>query len=285
VRLQAGLLLLLLLGMPAATAFRSFPPGSSVHDGITKDAAAPLGFPGKAAAALAQATRRPDYDEMKISLNGNGSLRMGVTSQYLPFHHCDRLPGISDADAFKDTALYVAQQREVALADLRNGQAQDAGWAIGRALHALQDCFAHSDIVRGGFDAEQYYERAVTTGGDPLPGLHVTGFDPTARDTASPPGDPYPYSRFNLDANTDSPMATTLLPDGNTCFEHARQDAIAASRMYLQSILDNLTGPQRDALMGLHETTPPPKLPVPAPAVAVPVLVGLAALARRRRSA
>jgi len=273
---------ILVAGCPGAAAFFSFPAGSSVHDGITADAARSLGFPAQAIKALSQATRRPDYDDSKVKLLTNGSLQVETTAQYQPWHHCDRGPGTTDAQAFEATVQYAQRQRELALVLARQGSVQDAAAAIGRGLHALQDCFAHSDLVSGGAAAERAYERTLAHGGPPLPGLHVTGFDPNATDTLRPPGDPFPYVSFNLDDVDSSGAAREVLPDGNTKFEHARQDAIAATRMYLLSILDNLTAEQQAALRDVHQTTPPLSIPIPAAGLA-PLLLSLGITVVRRR--
>src|ERR1041385_4686981 len=100
-RAAAVAVLALLACTPAARAFLSFPPGSSVHDSITGDAAASLQIPAKANAALKAATRQPDYDESKISLHADGSVTVHTTDLYRPSHHCDRVPPMDDALAFR----------------------------------------------------------------------------------------------------------------------------------------------------------------------------------------
>lgn len=285
VRRSIAFPLVALLLAPTAAAFDSVPPGSSVHDAITADAARSLQFPAAAVDALQQATRRPDYDEGAITLAANGSVLVTANGYYVPAHHCDRVPPTSDADAFRATTAYISSQRVQAIAASRSGHPDDAMMALGRGLHAVQDCFAHSNIADLG-PQQTTYVWAVSRDGQATPELRLTGFDPKAPTPEFPPGDPYPYGHYNLDAPNATLESRLVLADAGTKFEHARQDAIAASRVYMQSVLGNLTPEQRGALDGTHPQAPPHHLPIPAPApIVVAAVIGFAAaVARRKRT-
>src|SRR5205085_9007455 len=114
--------------------------------------------------------------------------------------------------------------------------------------------------------------------------LRMTGFAPSAAIPEFPPGDPYPYGHYNLDAPNATLESRLLLADGGTKFEHARQDAIAASRIFLRSVMENVTGAQQADLMGATERLPPSHVPIPgfgAPVACVGVAALLAVAWRR----
>lgn len=273
----------LLLLAPPTAAFHSVPAGSSVHDLITRDAARALGVTENAVEALMEATRRPDYDENKVSLSNNGSLLIKVTPEYRPGHHCDRLPGHADGASFEATAHYVRQQRGMAITWLEANNSVEGVFALGRALHALQDCFAHSNLVDLDAGLQQALENSLLNDGPAVPSLQITGFDPNATNPMRPAHDPYPYDPFNKDSPTGSPECKLILPDGRTKFEAARAMANATSGKFLASVLGNLTRTGRDTLMAAEVQPPPAKVPVPSVTSTVAIALLFAATALRRR--
>ena len=149
----AASLLVAALAAPPAAAFRSVPPGT-VHDGITSDAARSLALPAPLISALMQASLRPDYADMTLQPAAGGKVAIKATSAYRPEHHCDRVPPTPDALAFRSAVAYAGAERDEALADLSQGDGKAAVAAIGRGLHAVQDCFSHSNLATLGADRE-----------------------------------------------------------------------------------------------------------------------------------
>lgn len=277
-------LLLFLVGSVApAAAFHAVPAGSSIHDKISAEAADAVGMPGNLVQAIKQATRRPDYDDGKAALGANGTLMLKTTDVYRASHHCDRIPPMTDAAAFQDTAAYVAGERANATAAMRAAHEHDAVWALGRALHAMQDCFAHSNLVDMGPEAWAAARRALLENGAAPAGLQVTGFDPKAKYNMMPPGDPYPYAIYNKDAPKASDESQIVMADGRTKFEVARAEAVNVSRDFLAQFNATLNATQREALFETWEEGPPFSVPVPEPPLALPIAaLALAAFARSR---
>lgn len=246
--LAAGLLLLLLA--PVAGAFASVPPGSSVHDDITA-AATEAGFSDKATEALQQAVREPDYQESEIDPEGTDIDRIDATDAYRAEHHCDRMPGTSDGDAFNATMAYIQEQR----AEAGQKSATDPDGAIaalGRALHALQDCYSHSNIVDL-TDQQQAYRESFFTGNGSVPGLRLVSYEPGADDPERPEGDDYShgaYAKDSADKNDESKME---LADGRTKFETARDLARETTVEFLERFLLERTGEETAGLMGVKE--------------------------------
>lgn len=278
--LAAGLLLLVLV--PVAGAFSSVPPGSSVHDDITAGAKE-AGFSDKATEALQQAVREPDYQESEIDPEGTDVTRIDATDAYRAEHHCDRIPGTSDADAFNATMTYIHEQRDMA-ASKSGAEPRQAIEALGRALHALQDCYSHSNIVDLPEQQEAYRE-SFFEGGPPVAGLRLVSYEPGADDPERPAGDDYShgtYAKDSADKNGESKME---LSDGRTKFEAARDLARETTVEFLERFLLERTGEETAALMAVGEEDQglPDDANVPASSLlaAVAGLVLVAAVRRR----
>jgi hypothetical protein len=209
----AALLALALL--PGAAAFDASPGGP--HDDATRAAARVAGFPEGGVDALVAAARSPD---------GAGDP---------PERHCDRVPGVASAAAFNATVAYVRGQGGDAANATLAGDSAAAVRALGRALHALEDCFSHSNAVD--FAEPTAVVHAVVGQAPPPEGLVLTGYLPGADDPAMPPDDPYPRGQFakeSADANNES---RAVMPDNRTKFEAARDLATDAASLFLQEWL------------------------------------------------
>lgn len=280
---RAGLAALLLASLPGASAFESTPPEKSVHDAITAEAAAPLGWEGLPLSVLQQAVRALDVAETKVKGSAGKVAVLDALGDYEPAHHCDRLPPTPDAEAFAVASAYVRLQRAEALQFARTGHPERTVSTLGRALHALQDCFSHSNVCDLGSAEQAAFQRALLAGGAPPEGVRLTGFQPGEEDASMPPGDDYPHGHYAKDAPDATPDAQELLLDGSTKFEAARALAVATSRMFLEEFLAQLNATEREAVV----TAGPRQgqdLRVPAPLL--PALLGLlaASAAWRHRS-
>lgn len=245
-----AILALLTLLVPPGLAFESVPPGSSVHDDITAGATE-AGFSDGATKALQQAVREPDYQESELDPKATEVKRIDATDAYRPGHHCDRTPGTSDADAFNATMAYIQEQREVA--GLKSAaEPKQAIEALGRALHALQDCYSHSNIVDLP-EQQQAYREAFFEGAGAVPGLRLVSYEPHADDPERPEGDDYPHGDFAKDSASKNDEAKAELADGRTKFEAARDLARETTVEFLQRFLLERTGEESAALMAVEQ--------------------------------
>jgi hypothetical protein len=272
--------LLLALSGPAA-AFESHPAGGSEHDAITERAVAGLGLKEPAVRALQEGVRHVDSDEMKLDTSGKRVVKSDASFDYVPHHHCDRLPGATDAAAFEATARHVAAEQASALAFARSRSPERALRSLAYALHAVQDCHAHSNAVDLDPATQQQMVQALLEGGPAPAGVRLTGFEPGAEDAEAPEGDPYPHAQFAKDGDNATEEGAALLSDGRTKSQAARELAVAASRELVDRFLRQLTPEQREAVAGVTATQSPHKVPAAGPLVALAVLA-CAAAARRR---
>lgn len=279
--LLAGCVALMLL--PAAAGFSSLPPGASPHDDIT-GVAAEVGWSRDAVKALQQAVRAPDLDDMEFEPTKNHPARFDATEAYLPEHHCERVPPATNADAFAASSAYVLQQREIA-GSAAAAAPKEAMAALGRALHALQDCYSHSNVVDMGESAQAALQLALLSGGTAPAQLRLTGFLPGTEDPDMPEGDAYPHGDFAKDLKDYTPEAKVVLPDGRTKYAAAYQLAENATLAFLRAFDENLTPQARAALMSVEPQRDGgiDRLPIAAPGVALLAiaLVGVALLRRR----
>lgn len=270
-RLLGLLLAVVLLAVQPAMGFGTFPPGASPHDQITSDAAGPLGFTGSGLLALQQAVRRPDLDETTFKVSGERLVALDASASYQPSHHCDRAPPNSAGEAFAATADYVRTQREEARQFAVAGQPERAVRALGNALHALQDCHSHSDIVDHDETTRKAFERALLDDLALPAGIRICGFQPGAKVAEMPDGDTYPHGLYNKDGANSTDDAATMLPTGQTKYFAAKGMATTASSEFLAAFLQTLTVEQRNAVFAV---TPTSLLQgghlIPLPAVALP---------------
>lgn len=268
---------LTLAGLPhPVAAFESIPPGDSVHDHITADAATPLGWNGTGLDGLQKAVRAPDLAEGKVKGSLGHVVVVDAQGEYEPSHHCDRLPPTSNAQVFAAASQYIQLEREEALQLVHSGHTDRAVSALGRALHALQDCHSHSDVGEKDPLTQAAFQRVLLDGGDMPVGMRFTGFQPGAKDAAMPPGDDYPHGLFAKDGTNSTPDAEARLPDGRTKFQAASDLAASTSRMFLQDFMGRLNATERS---GILQAAPQHLNNSPIPTVGVPALVAVLAAA------
>lgn len=273
--LLPALLLSCLAGTPLAQAFTAAPPEGSVHDQITA-VARDAGWSKQATEALQQAVREPDYQDSEYDPELDEPGRIDATDHYRPWHHCDREPGTTDRQAFNATVTYIQDQRGQALNHSRAGEAEKAMAALGRALHALQDCYSHTNIVDLP-DLQRAHEDALLHGGPAVEGLRLVSYEPGADEPGRPPEDDYDHDRYAKDSADQNDEARARLPDNRTKFEHAVDLARMATVAFLQEYVRDLGEGERASLMAVDEEDG--GLPGDANAPGLPLAGVLAALA------
>lgn len=222
---------------PAVAAFGSVEPGKSPHDDITS-VAGDLGWPEDAVEALQDAVRMADiadFDHEEI----DGKERLVVTPVFDPAHHCDRVPPATDAEAFNATVAYIAWERGMA-ENLSLLDPWGAMRALGRALHALQDCSSHTNVVDLDALAQGQLQDSLLRGGPMPDGLVLYGSQPGIPEIGRPPGDPYAHDDHNKDGPDSTPESEALLPDGRTKHEAARDLATEATAAFLTGFMEGL---------------------------------------------
>ena len=271
---------LLLLAAPAQ-AFRSLKDGGSPHDEITA-VAEELGWPEDAVEALQAAVRQPDIDDLEPAPIEGFKDRVDASPTFRPWHHCDRVPPQTDAEALNATRAYVAHERGLAK-DLALLDPPAAMRALGRALHALQDCFSHSDVVDLPPERQQDLVHAFVNASRQAPPLRLCGTQPGAPIIGQPPGDPYPHATCNKDDPKSSPEAEALMPDGRSKHEHARELATEATRAFLTDVMAGLEAEESRRLLAVDDDDPEDEAAgIPAPPAGL-LLAALAAVGVLRR--
>lgn len=266
-------LLAAVLMLPGGAAFDSRPGGP--HDDITRAAARVAGFPAGGVDALVEAVRAPDAKEL--------AGLVGFSGAYAPAHHCDRVPPATDGEAFNATVSYVRFEGDAARNASLAGDAPETVRALGRALHALEDCFSHSNAV----DLPRPMDAVHAAVGQLAPpaGLRLTSVDPGADDPMRPAGDNYTHADFAKDREGADNESALVLQDNRTKFEAARDLAIDAATLFLSDWLGQ-RNPAEIAPLGDVDAPAGGPLPRWAPApVGLALGVGLlaaAAVTRRR---
>jgi hypothetical protein len=247
--LRLGLLLAaaLVLALPGTSAFESLPGGP--HDEVTEAAARAAGYPEPGIAALTEAVRAVDLRDNKPDPKADTLARIDATETYAPEHHCDRVPPAGDLDSFNATVRHIRQEREAARSASVAGDPKLAVKSLGNALHALEDCFSHSNTVD--LADPGAVGRAINRNGTAPGDLRLTGFLPGAEETERPPGDPYPHGDFAKDSDDKNDEAKAVLPDGRSKFEAARALAEEAATVFLRDWLGNATAADLQALAEL----------------------------------
>lgn len=233
-----------------ASAFSSVPPQSSPHDDITETAADAVGWPASGRAALNEAVRAPDLDEFRPEGDVGDGSRIDARDAFHPAHHCDRVPPADNATSFQQAASYVQKERDNASRLIADADAEAAVEALGRALHAAQDCFSHSNWVDLEPEARQGVMRALLQGGEAPAGLVLTAFEPNSKDSTNP-DDPYPHDTYAKDSPDKNDESAIVVGD-RTKYEWARDGAIQASAPIMAEFLGPLNETQLDAIAALR---------------------------------
>ena len=275
---------------PEAAAFRSVSKGTSPHDDVT-GVAAELGWPEDAVEALQGAVRQADISDFD-TVEVDGEERLVVTPVFAAEHHCDRVPPGSDAEAFNATVAYVAKERGLA-DNLSLIDPWAAMRALGRALHALQDCYSHTNIVDLDPVAQGAVQQALLDGGPMPEGLVLCGSDPGRPPIGMPPGDPYPHDERNKDTPDGTAESELVLADGRTKHEAALDLARGATSAFLSRFMADLDVAESDRLLAVDDDSfelddrgdgSGSRLGVPDAAMLAAPALALAAVAARRRS-
>ena len=265
--------------IPGAHAFESVPPGSSPHDQVTEAAATPLGWSGDALKALQEAVLAPDFLESKVKTDGDHVIVVDATDDYESSHHCDRLPPTSDAAVFSSASSYIRLQRDEALQLVQAGHDARAVAALGRALHALQDCHSHSDVSEKTAEEADAFQTALLTGGPVAPSdLRFTSFQPGNEEPELPLGDVYPHSLFAKDGPGSSDDAKRLLPDGRTKYQAAFDLAVDTSALFLGEFMGRLTPSQEAAILAVKPADDGGPALLPSFGIAGTVIVSVSVL-------
>ncbi len=232
----------------AQTRFDSYPTWSPIHlsphDQITQTAARCWRFNEEMTQRLMYEVRQVDWNESSWSPSFWHPFDLARTvpnAQYQARHHFDRGPGRSHAQAFKDGAAYVREQKLLAVNEAFQGRMEQALTALGHALHALQDLKAHSNFVDLTRQEQDEVERAlVDPTWMPPARLKITSFSPGAEDAERPrrtdPGwtedDPYSHGDFAKDSPDKNEEAKAKIGTA-TKYELAREAAIQESKDFL----------------------------------------------------
>ncbi len=246
----------------------------SGHGSITRDALIRMS-PTPAPAAIirvAEADENVDASETKIQ---KIPLDLVPTPQYVPRHHFDRPLGVTSADAFAQGELYVQQERTAAQRLLnsgcsRTGQGLDA---IGRALHAIQDVYSHSNYIDSnlglpGLDAAARDRidalLIAGTGSAPM-GFQLTLFDKNPRVRVLADGtvvhdyeDPIPGGYSHKLFAKDSADKNDVARRG---FTAAYGAAVAESQRFVQAVADTVVADAWNRVVRYQTASDPCKQP------------------------
>ncbi len=221
-----------------------------VHGDITRQALAQEG-----SISLANTTKvvvanwHVDWDKMSV-LHWEDPLNhwlqpCPIPDAYQGPHHFDR-PDDSDYNAFVAGLTYLMTARQAVTTNLTQHETDDALKALGQALHAGQDFFAHSNYVDLTSDQQAIFMNLLlgvpdSSGDFPtnFP-LWLTGFGPNC----DQPG-PHPHDNYCKDNPRDFPEAQVVLDgDGTTTitkFDAAKAAAVQWSQAFVKSIRDQVT--------------------------------------------
>lgn len=198
-----------------------------------------------------------DWDEMKKTYPPPPILCPRPNNKcYSPAHHFDRneIGAGKHEEAFRRGANYVREQRGIIISGLRgvNGvTVSSALQATGRALHALQDLFAHSNVVDLSPTSYQILKTALKNAAAPPPELRITGFnvktggDLQLKLTGDPCESPNDYghdkcSKDDFDKNEEAKKkvaeGTAFFVANKTKFEAAKDAAVTYCQEWLQEI-------------------------------------------------
>ena len=175
--------------------------------------------------------------------------RAGV---YRPEHHFDRPLQASDADAFRNGVIFVHQQYAELIRLLPSASTSacattfSAAQAMGRALHALQDAYSHSNYADPGalsdssktqFDALLAPASPATPSINVPPNVRLTLYAPVADsgDPANPTGTCTP--------STSAEYCHQHFSKDNSWsrnFSPARLAAVNSSKKYVTSVINSV---------------------------------------------
>ena len=215
----------------------------SDHRTITDEALKNLGFSDKAK------ERVIDANEAQDGIWCYGPLCPGTSNTEKPEYHGDRLAGETSRQAFDRLRNYINEQKELAKKLIKECKTKEAQEALGRALHALQDFYSHSNYVDE-LNADQQKQAKDALNDptkDPPANLKMTGWGMKAED--DPEG--YHHDKKNKDS-AKSPL-------GKDAYETAKSAATQHTTEFVEGIKEQL-GEESEAWKKL-KGDPPPKPP------------------------
>jgi hypothetical protein len=184
----------------------------SIHIEIDDKAFESLGFP--------QAYRKP------VNL---ANVMQDLLYFWEPQYHGDRKSGETHEIAFNRTRDYIITQEQKIINLLQNGETLEAAIETGKALHAVQDFYSHSNFVELNETDRLNAKAALTNSTIRIPSnVEMCGFwtEPPSKplpcsDNGSKyrPEDPLKYS--HVDHNKDDPGS----PAGTNDYEWANENA------------------------------------------------------------
>jgi len=244
--LSMVLILAMLSVIPDVEAFGS--DHRTITDGVLKK----LGFSDKAK------ERVIDANEAQDGIWCYGWLCPGTSNTETPDYHGDRLPGETSRQAFDRLRKYINDQKELAKKLIKECKTKKAQDALGRALHALQDFYSHSNFVdkegdppKDVFDETEKkdIQKSLT---DPsynstaLPKLKMTGW-------GTPKTDDYRHKEKAKDSKKS--------PLGKDAYEAAKSAATQHTEEFVKGIEEQLEKEDPEALKKLKGDPPPPPPP------------------------
>ncbi len=274
--------LLLLVTSPLLQAFTSCPPWAAVaapahcgtgHYEITQQGLFGL-LSNDAIDRVAKANIFVDSSENHwapghLACNGNLPNPLFIWFPYTPGpyerkEHFDRV-GSRDVDhdiAFRDGLQYVWSERRLFVDFLRQAQSCSQVAAalneLGRALHALQDAYSHSNYVESDKGVQAAYDAAlqnvdIIPAGRPV-GIMITEYDASdpAKPEAPEPNNPVSYdhcahAKDYPGKNVDSSPAA---------FQAAISAAVFATQKFMLTLLANLPAADAQKLRSFAECQP-----------------------------
>jgi len=219
------------LAAGTAHAFNSYPTGAP-HDQITKAAETAESWPYAKVAVFQEAVRQPDWDETQRKK----WLTYVPNANYRSSHHFDRAAGVTHKNAFIAGATYLREQKQLAIDKASAADSTAATAAAGRALHALQDFFSHSNFVDLCDDDKAKTLRALYDGSvEPPAKLQLTGYDKDAEDPEKPTGDTFSHGDFSKDTAAKNAEAKAKIGD-DTKYKLSFDAAVQNSSALIQAI-------------------------------------------------
>jgi hypothetical protein len=168
--------------------------------------------------------------------------------RYRPGDHFDRNEDETSAEAFERGLKALALQRRLAVSALRRGEVEAGLMALGRGLHGVQDCYAHSNVIDLA-PADQRLVLALQLGqaaeapASLLSKLRLAGSSRYPRPDIDPTRDREPgfthdhWAKDNAGYNREARAPAVGAP-GHTKYERAFELAVAASRAYVARVRD-----------------------------------------------
>lgn len=220
--------------------------GESEHEKITEEALKELGFLHKKIEEIEDANTDVDWKEHSIRWWLIFPVGLKTNKHYNPEHHFDRGATTTSQEAFKEGVKYVHQQKEDFKQYFKKCETEKALKALGKALHTLQDFFAHSNYVDAPLpnkensnkkwlsdeERKQALEALLDPTKDPPANLELTGYYPNEKKPGNAPDDSYSHDNNAKDDKNSK--------HGKAKFEQAKKAATHATKKFVENIMKEL---------------------------------------------